>query len=271
MLTIAPGQLETYLAQYFWPFVRIGACLMVAPAFGARFVPPRLRLALALALTLLIAPSLTAPSGVVLMSIEGAIITLQQVLIGVAAGFVLQVVFDSLAMGGQLLSNSMGLSFAFNVDPQHGASTPVVGQLYMLLVMLTFLALNGHLALLEALLRGFQTLPVSAQGLTAEGAWSVVEWGKYLFEGALAVALPGMTALLIVNLGFGVMSRAAPSLNMFAVGFPITLVFGLAIVLFGLPAVQASFTSLFGIALDALAALLGGGTSPDAVVNAGGV
>jgi flagellar biosynthetic protein FliR len=80
-----------------------------------------------------------------------------------------------------------------------------------------------------------------------------------LFEGALAVALPGMTALLIVNLGFGVMSRAAPSLNMFAVGFPITLVFGLAIVLFGLPAVQSSFTSLFSLALESLAALLGGG------------
>jgi flagellar biosynthetic protein FliR len=259
MFTLSPGQLEGYVAQYFWPFARIGACLMVAPAFGAHFVPPRFRIALAGALTLLIAPSVTAPVGVVLISIEGLVITLQQMLIGVAAGFVLQVVFDSLAMGGQLLSNSMGLSFAFNVDPQHGASTPVVGTLYMLLVMLTFLALNGHIALLDALLRGFQTLPVSSQGLNAETAWSVVQWGRYLFEGALAVALPGMTALLIVNLGFGVMSRAAPSLNMFAVGFPITLVFGLAIVLFGLPAVQSSFTSLFSVALESLAALLGGG------------
>lgn len=270
MLTITTGQLDAWLAQYFWPFIRIGACLMVAPAFGAQFVPPRLRIVLAGALTLLVAPSLTPPSGVVLMSINGVIVTLQQVLIGVSAGFVLQVVFDSLAMGGQLLANSMGLSFAFNVDPQHGASTPVVGQLYMLLVMLTFLALNGHIALLEALLRGFQTLPVGAHGFDAESAWQVVAWGRYLFEGALAVALPGMTALLVVNLGFGVMSRAAPSLNMFAVGFPITLVFGLAVVLFGLPAVQSSFTSLFAVALDALAALLGGGTTV-AAPNAGGL
>jgi flagellar biosynthesis protein FliR len=257
-----------YLAQYFWPFVRIGACLMVAPAFGAQFIPPRFRIILAGALTLLVAPSLSTQSGVVLLSINGAVITLQQVLIGVAAGFVLQIVFDSLAMGGQLLANSMGLSFAFNVDPQHGASTPVVGQLYMLLVTLTFLALNGHIALIEALLRGFQTLPVGMSGITADSAWAVVEWGKYLFEGALAVALPGMTALLIVNLGFGVMSRAAPSLNMFAVGFPITLVFGLAIVMLGLPAVQSSFTSLFALALEALAALLGGSASG---ANAGGV
>jgi flagellar biosynthesis protein FliR len=268
MLTLSIGQLEAYLAQYFWPFVRIGACLMVAPVFGAQFVPPRLRIVLAGALTLLVAPMLTAPT-TVLLSVNGAVITLQQVLIGVSAGFVLQVVFDSLAMGGQLLANSMGLSFAFNVDPQHGASTPVVGQLYMLLVTLTFLALNGHLALIEALLRGFQTMPIGTEGLGAEGAWAVAEWGKYLFEGALAVALPGMTALLIVNLGFGVMRRAAPSLNMFAVGFPITLVFGLAIVMLGLPAVQSSFTSLFSVALDALGALFGG-SEPNAS-NAGGV
>ncbi len=269
MLTLSPGQLEAYLAQYFWPFVRIGACLMVAPAFGARFVPPRLRIALAGALTLLIAPTITTPTGVAMLSVQGLIITLQQVLIGVAAGFVLQLVFDSLAMGGQLLANSMGLSFAFNVDPQHGASTPVVGQLYMLIVMLTFLALDGHIALLDALLTGFKTLPVSAHGISAASAWSVVEWGRYLFEGALAVALPGMTALLIVNLGFGVMSRAAPSLNMFAVGFPITLVFGLAIVLFGLPAVQASFTALFGVALNALGGLLGGVSSGSAMQTSG--
>ena len=258
MFNIAPGQLEAFLAQYFWPFTRIGAGLMVAPGFGARFVPPRLRIVLAIALTLLVAPSLTAPSGVVLISINGLIITLQQVLIGIAAGFALQTVFDSLAMGGQLLSNSMGLSFAFNVDPQHGASTPVVGQLYMLLVMLTFLALNGHIALLQVLIDGFKTLPVSADGLRSADIWSIVGWGKYLFEGALAVALPGMTALLIVNLAFGVMSRAAPSLNMFAVGFPITLVFGVAIVLLGLPAVQSSFTALFGTALDFVRALFGG-------------
>src|SRR5215831_15081590 len=244
MLTFTPGQLEGYLAQYFWPFARIGACLMVAPGFGARFVPRRLRIVLAIALTLLIAPSLTPPKEIVLLSLNGFIVTLQQMLIGVAAGFALQTVFDSLAMGGQLLANSMGLSFAFNVDPQHGASTPVVGQLYMLLVMLTFLSLNGHLALLQTLIDGFKTLPIGMDGLSAANLWSLVGFGRYLFEGALAVALPGMTALLIVNLGFGVMSRAAPSLNMFAVGFPITLVFGVVIVLLGLPAVQASFITL---------------------------
>ena len=136
----------------------------------------------------------------------------------------------------------MGLGFAFNVDPLRGASTPVLGQLYMLLVTLTFLALNGHLVLIETLAQGFTTLPVGMSRLRRRRRSGIIAaWGSQLFAGALAVALPGMTALLVVNLAFGVMSRAAPTLNLFAVGFPVTLIAGLVIVYAGLPSVQASF------------------------------
>ncbi len=256
MITLTTGQLEAWIGQFFWPFMRIGACLMVAPIFGARFVPPRTRIALAGAITLLVAQLVPGPQGITPLSGTGVVMTANEVLIGLAMGFILQVIFDSLAMGGQLLSNSMGLSFAFNVDPMHGASTPVIGQFYMLLVTLTFLALNGHLALIQALADGFTTLPVGGAGLGRDGLWMVVTWGQQLFSGALSVALPGMTALLVVNLAFGVMSRAAPTLNLFAVGFPITLVFGLVIVLAGLPAVQTSFIQLIGEALDLVRSLL---------------
>jgi flagellar biosynthetic protein FliR len=258
VITITPDQFEEWTMQYFWPFVRIGACLMVAPIFGAAFVPPRMRIMLAGTITLLIAPLISMPSGIEPLSIAGVIVTIHQLLIGAATGFALQVIFDSLAMGGQLLANSMGLSFAFNVDPQHGASTPVVGTIYLLMVTLTFLALNGHLAMIETLVNGFHTMPIALTGFTGEQWWRLVEWGNQLFAGALAVALPGMTALLIVNLGFGVMSRAAPSLNMFAVGFPITLVFGLLIMLMGLPTVVTSFSGLMAASFVLLRTLLGG-------------
>jgi len=168
------------------------------------------------------------------------------------------VLFDAVAMGGQLLANSMGLSYAFNVDPMRGTGTAALGQLYALLVMLTFLALDGHLALIEMLVQGFRTLPISDVGLTNQNIWSVVAWGTQIFSGALAVALPGITALLIVNLAFGVISRAAPSLNLFAVGFPISLVFGLVIVIVGLPALQSAFVALLGKAFVLLSTLQGG-------------
>jgi flagellar biosynthetic protein FliR len=126
--------------------------------------------------------------------------------------------------------------------------------------MLTFLALDGHLKLIEVLVDGFRTLPVGTTGLGPEGVWSIVVWGSQLFSGALAVALPGVTALLIVNVAFGVMSRAAPQLNLFAVGFPISLVFGLLIVTAGLPAMQTTFVHLLSDAFDLLRKLtsLGG-------------
>jgi flagellar biosynthetic protein FliR len=257
VITLTPGQLEGWISQLFWPFVRIGACFMVAPGFGALFVPARMRIVLAGAVALLVAPLVTIPAGVTPLSPAGVVITVQQVIIGVTLGFALQLLFDSVAMGGQLLANSMGLSFAFNVDPMRGTGTPALGQLYALLVMLTFLALDGHLALIEVLVDGFRTLPVGDTSFDTQGLWTIVSWGRQIFAGALAVALPGVTALLIVNIAFGVMSRAAPALNLFAVGFPITLVFGLVIVVVGLPALQASFVRLLGEGFILLRTLLG--------------
>src|SRR6185295_16236102 len=228
-ISLTSGQIEGWVAQAFFPFVRIGACLMVAPLFGARFVPARSRLVLSVALTALVVPLLPAPD-VAPFSGAGFVVVAQQLLIGVAMGFALQVVFDALGLAGQLLANSMGLSFAFNVDPLRGSSTAALGQLYIILATLTFLALGGHLALIELLVASLHTLPVGTNGLGTEGLWSLVNWGGTLFSGAITIALPGVTALMIVNLAFGVVSRAAPSLNLFAVGFPISLVVGLLVV-----------------------------------------
>src|SRR5689334_6643446 len=184
MITLTTGQLETWLGQLFWPFVRIGACFMVAPAFGAIFVPARLRIILAAAVALLVAPLVSAPAGIAAFSVAGFIVTIQQVLIGVALGFALQILFDAVSMGGQLLANSMGLSFAFNVDPMRGTSTPALGQLYAVMVMLTFLALDGHLALIQILVDGFRTLPIGTVGLGDQGLWALVGWGSQIFAGA---------------------------------------------------------------------------------------
>jgi flagellar biosynthesis protein FliR len=259
MISLTTGQLDAWLAQLLWPFVRVGSCFMVAPAFGAIFIPARLRLVLAGAIALVIAPLVPSPAAIAPFSPAGVIVTIQQVIIGVAIGFSLQLLFDAVTLGGQLLANSMGLSFAFNMDPMHGTQTPVLGQLYSMLVMLTFLALDGHLKLIEVLVDGFRTLPVGTSGLGQDGVWSIVVWGSQLFSGALSVVLPGVTALLIVNIAFGIMSRAAPQFNLFAVGFPISLVFGLLIIVATLPATQATFIRLLADAFDLLRKLMTAG------------
>ena len=252
MISLTTGQLDAWLAQVLWPFIRVGSCFMVAPAFGALFVPARIRIVLAGAIALIIAPLVPSPPDIAPFSATGVVVTVQQIIIGIAIGFSLQILFDAVTLGGQLLANSMGLSFAFNTDPMHGVETPVLGQLYSMLVMLTFLALDGHLKLIEVLVDGFRTLPVGTTGLGQDGVWSIVVWGSLLFSGALQIALPGVTALLIVNVAFGVMSRAAPQLNLFAVGFPISLVFGLLIVLAGLPSMQTTFVHLLSDSFELL-------------------
>jgi flagellar biosynthesis protein FliR len=244
MISISADQLMQWIGAYFWPFLRIGACLMIAPIFGAKTVPRRARMVIAAALTFLLAPLIKSPVGVELMSGASFTIAIQQMIIGLALGLATQIIFDAVGMGGQLLANSMGLSFAMNVDPLHGTSTPVLGQFYMIIVTLTFLAMNGHLVLIESLLQSFTLLPIGTTGLGGDGLWMLVNFGGTLFSGALMIALPGLAAMLIVNFGLGVMSRAAPSLNLFAVGFPAALALGLIVVLLGLPAVQSGFMKL---------------------------
>ncbi|MBV6416137.1 MAG: hypothetical protein CMLOHMNK_00668 [Steroidobacteraceae bacterium] len=251
MITLTTTQLGALIAQYLLPFVRIGACLMVAPVFGAVFVPARIRLVLALAIAVAVAPLAPVPA-VDLLSAAAVAIIAEQLLIGVTIGFALQVVFDAVGLGGQLLANTSGLSFAFNMDPVRGVSTPVLGQLYTLIVVLTFLALDGHLALIELLAGSLRTLPPGAGGFGTSELWTLAIWTGRVISGSLMVALPGMTAMLIANLAFGVMSRAAPTLNLFAVGFPVTLAFGLVVVLLGLPAMQSGFISLLAEAFSVL-------------------
>ncbi len=259
MITLSSGQLAAWLSQLFWPFVRIGACLMVAPVFSAAGVPVRIRVVLAAAIALIVAPLVPAPPAIEPFSAAGVVVTVQQVVIGVALGFALHIIFDAVEVAGQLIANGMGLSFAYNIDPVHGTETPVLGQLYGILVLLTFLALDGHLRLIETLAASFRTLPVGEAGLGTAGLWQLIQWGEQIFGAALVIALPGIAALIIVQLAFGVMSRAAPQLNLFAVGFPITLLLGLALVLLSLPMLQSNFVRLIGAAFVLVRHLSGAG------------
>jgi flagellar biosynthetic protein FliR len=259
LTTFTYEQLEGWVSHAFWPFLRIGACLMVAPMFSASYVPARVRIVLAGALTLIALPVIPHTADITLLSADGVITTIQQIVIGAALGFVVQLIFDAINFGGQVIANGMGLGLAFNIDPLLNIETPALGQLYVMLGTLTFLALDGHLALVDTLVTSFRGLPIGPAGLSVDAMRSMAEWGDQLFVGALKVALPGMTALLVVNLAFGAVSRAAPALNMFAIGLPVTLIFGLVVLLFGLPSMQSGFTELMKTSFQFLQALTGTG------------
>lgn len=210
-----------------------------------------------LALTWAILPFVPPMPVVEPLSPEGLLVTVQQVLIGLSMGFILRLVFGALELGGQVIAMQVGLSFASLADPQNGAQSPLLSQFYTLLGTLIFLALNGHLLLIQLLVDSFTVLPVTPTGIDRDWLWVLVNWGSQMFAGAVLVALPAIAALLVVNLAFGVMVRAAPQLNIFAVGFPITLVLGLLIILYSLPTLLYQLDHMFADAFRTIGELVG--------------
>jgi len=257
-VTLTTLQVTELVTAWFWPFIRISAVVAVAPIFGNRSVPVRVRVGIAVVLTLVIAPLAPPMPAVDPISITGMVITGQQVLVGLSLGFAVRLVFVVLEVAGQQIAQVMGLGFAAMVDPQNGVSVPVVSQLYLILATLVFLALDGHLLLIEVLAESFLTLPVSVNGVARSGLWDLVNHAGWMFSGAVLMALPAMAALLMVNLGFGVMSRSAPQLNIFAVGFPATLIFGFVMMLLTLSGSLALLEPLFERSISMARTLVSG-------------
>ena len=240
------------IGSFLWPFIRIAAAVMVMPVIGGAFTPARVRLLLALALTVVIAPILPASPPLDVMGFEGLMMIARELMIGVAIGFTLQLVFDAIALGGQAISMTMGLGFAVFIDRQNGVNIPVLGQLFMMLGMLVFLSLDGHLAMIRLLADSFQLLPLVGGGLSEAAVGGILQWTGQVFVVAAKIALPAVTALVIVNLSFGVMSRAAPTLNLFAIGFPVAMLLGFAVIFLSMGNVTENVSQ----SLDAVLVLL---------------
>jgi len=225
-----------WMQSILWPFIRIAGMFSIAPLFGSKALPVRVRVGSALAISLLIAPTLSSSAAFPdPFSAPGVLAIATQLLIGLSMGFVLQLLFTGLYMSGELIAAPMGLGMAQAIDPVNGIQIPVIGQVVFMLGMLLFLALDGHLALMRMLLESFQALPVTVDVFAADNYWQIVQWGKNIFIIGLQVALPAVTALLAANLALGVITRSSPQLNIFTFGLPITAVLGLAMLLLILP------------------------------------
>ncbi|MDH4134149.1 MAG: flagellar biosynthetic protein FliR [Gammaproteobacteria bacterium] len=258
-MQVSAADITAWIGAFLWPFFRIGAMLMSMAVIGTRALPVRVRLLLALAITVAIVP-LTAPAPAVdPLSAEGLWIGAQQILIGVAMGFALRLVFAALDLAGESIGQLMGLGFASLMDPQNGVQVPAVSQFYILLATLMFLSLNGHLLWIETLAGSFQAIPVGAGGLSPEAVWAIVLFPAQIFGWAVRMALPVIAALLVVNVAFGVLSRASPQLNVFSVGFPVTLFVGLLLIFITLPAVLNKVAPLTHDGLALVTQILRGG------------
>jgi flagellar biosynthetic protein FliR len=254
---LSPDDIIAMLQTYIWPFLRVSAMMLAAPIFSAASFTCAARVLLAVMIAVLVVPILPAAPAVDPLSRPRAAAGLREVGIGLVMGFVMQLVFGAVVIAGHSVAMSMGLGFAMSVDPQNGIQVPVVSQLNVVLATLLFLAIDGHLMLIAAVVESFSVLPV-ASAVRADGMSSnVVSLGSQLFASALLLGLPTLTAILMINVAFGVITRAAPQLNIFAVGFPVTIVAGFLFMLLALPAFIAAMQRFLSLGLEQTLLVLG--------------
>ena len=255
-LVLDAATLGSLVSSFLWPFFRIAALFAILPVLGGGEVPARARVGLAVVLTLMVLPLLPPVPELDPLSGANVLITAQEIAIGFAMGLLVLVVFNAVTLAGESIAITMGLGFALMNDPQNGVSVPTVSQFYLILATLLFLVLDGHHAVLELIVASFRTLPIGV-ALGPDALWYLLEWAGTIFRGALGVALPALAAMLTVNLTMGIMTRAAPQMNIFSVGFPLTMTAGFIAISLTLPAFGESFESLLAEALRALAVLTG--------------
>jgi flagellar biosynthetic protein FliR len=245
MISISSVQLDTWLAMFVFPLSRILGLLATAPVFSNAALPVRIRLIAGLAITLAVAPALPPLPAIPASSWIGLIVLAEQILIGVLLGFALRITFAAVDVAGELIGLQMGLGFATFFDPNSGGQTPVIAEFLGLLTALIFLGLNGHLLALAVLAESFTLLPVSTTPVHAAAFSSLLAWSTTLFSTGLLLALPLITALLIANIALGVLARIAQQLNLFAVGFPVTLALGFLVLMLTLPYIGAAMEGIF--------------------------
>ncbi|MFV3380534.1 MULTISPECIES: flagellar biosynthetic protein FliR [Pseudomonas] len=228
MLELTDTQIGTWVATFILPLFRVTAVLMTMPIFGTRMLPARVRLYAALAITVVIVPGLPPLPEIDPLSLRGVLLCGEQIIVGALFGLALQMLFQAFVVAGQVIAVQMGMAFASMMDPANGVNVAVVSQFMTMLVSVLFLVMNGHLVVFEVLTESFTTLPVGS-ALMVNHFWEMAGRLSWVLGAGLLLVLPAITALLVVNIAFGVMTRAAPQLNIFSIGFPLTLVLGLVI------------------------------------------
>lgn len=237
MISFTDAQLQAWMAAFVLPFFRILALFTAAPVLSIRSVPTRLRVGVALLLAITLAPGNVPTAGIDLVSFKGLGYVAQEVMVGLAIGFAARLAFAAFDLAGELIGMQMGLSYAGFFDPQGGQGN-AVGAFMNTTATLTFVALNGPLLLVAATMRSFESLPIGRVPFEFVARFDPIALGAEVFALGLLIATPFLALILFVNLLLGVMTRVAPQLGLFSIGFPITIGTGMVLLLIGLPWIE---------------------------------
>jgi flagellar biosynthetic protein FliR len=239
-----------------WPMLRLSAFLAFTSIFSIRAVNMRIRISLAFAMAFFVSQQIEIPK-IDPVTAEGLMEIFRQILIGFTFGLVFQIASAALVVAGQAISGSMGLSMANMVDPNMG-NVPVLSQLFNIMGTLVFLGLGGHLIVFGLVIESFKLLPIGQPFFSQDMLGKMINWSAMMFLGALLIALPVVMTLLFINIGLGFVARAAPSLNIFTVGFPALILTGFIVMVFSMGSNVARIDWVWTQAFMMLRSYLGG-------------
>ena len=234
MVSVSSDLLQTWIISLLWPLTRVLGVIGFAPIYNHRAIPNQVKLGIGVMLTLIILPTLPPMPHFEIFSLQGLLLLVQQLIIGMAIGFTIRLVFAGIELAGQLIGMSMGLGFASFYDPQTQGQSTALNQFLVLIAMLIFLSLDGHLLIITAVANSFITMPISVDGGSIN-PMKIAMWGENIFSSGLILAMPVVAALLITNMALGILTKTAPQLNLFGIGFPVTLSIGFVVLALSLP------------------------------------
>ena len=248
--------IEPQLWTLVFCMVRIGAAFIAAPVFSAVSVPLPVRVTLSGAIGILVMNALPIQAPAAVFALATFLAIASEALIGLAIGFVLQIAFSAPLVASEVIGTSMGIGFANAIDPNSGTSSPAIGQFLSILLTLLFLSVDGHLILVDLIVKSYEAMPPGAAWMNPERLKNIALFGAYAFLAGLLLALPVGFLLLCLNLVVGMMSRSAPALNLFSVGLPASLAVGVIALLVAMPAMGDYMLVIVHEALDMAAALV---------------
>ncbi|QFT86644.1 Flagellar biosynthetic protein FliR [Halomonas sp. THAF12] len=246
MVEITFAQLHGWLVAFLWPFCRITGLMLTSPIWGHSSIPRQAKIALAASLTVVMAPVLPPMPDLPLFSWAGLGIVIEQLLIGAAMGLVMRVTLVVIQATGEFIGLQMGLAFATFFDPSSGTNMMVLSRILYTITLLMFLAFNGHLMVLELLASSFETLPIGLGRYDPAAFEMLARYGGTIFSSGMLLALPLVAALLIINLGLGILNRSAPQLTVFNIGFPASLTVGVVLLMVLMTDLGRVLERLFG-------------------------
>ncbi|WP_159917585.1 flagellar biosynthetic protein FliR [Pantoea sp. 18069] len=250
MITFSEAQLVAWMSPILWPFVRVLAMFTAAPVFSQRSIPMRAKVGLAFLVAVCAQATLVGQPVVSVNSSDALGTLVQQIVVGLAIGFAVRLVFAALEVAGELIGLQMGLNFASFFDPASNAQISAISRFFVQIGTLMFVVINGHLLLLMAVVKSFESFPVDGNFMESLAQMRIYEMGSAVFASAFWIALPMIAMLLFVNLALGIISRVAPQMNIYAVGFPVTLTAGLIGIVATLPMLEQPLMALLQRAMD---------------------